>query len=91
MGRGYDLKPENWGWMFQGAKFEPKTMDSSQAPESLIKIIICQCKGDCHTKKFSCRKHELDCSTSCSECKGVYSKTCSTDTVDINDINLGVE
>ena len=73
MGGGDDLKHENWGRSFLDGTFKPKTMDSLQAPESLMKVIRCQCKGDYHTKKCSCRKHEVDCSTSCSvEGRGPY-------------------
>ena len=66
-------------------------MDSSQAPELLMKVIRYQRKDDCPTKKCRCRKHDVDCSTSCNESKGVHCKNCSVDTVDVDDINLGVE
>ena len=40
MGRSADLKTVSRGWLFRGGKFQPKTMDSLQAPVSLIKLLI---------------------------------------------------
>jgi len=90
MGKGDDLKPENWGWILRRGEFEPKTMDSSQAPESLLKFIRCQCKGDCDSKRCSCRKHELECSSAC-YCKGVSCQNISDDAREIDDVELGVD
>ena len=70
MERDFDLKPEEWGWYYQHGKLLPVTMDSSPAPQSLLKVIRCQCKGDCDTKRCSCRNHGLGCSCVCSECRG---------------------
>ena len=47
MGSDHDLNPLEWGWQLKDEHFEPCKMDSMAAPEFLLKIIQCQCKGDC--------------------------------------------
>jgi hypothetical protein len=75
MGRGSELNPEKWGWRrCENGKLEPRTMDSAPAPEAILKIIRCGCKhgkGECYTAKCTCKRHGLECTDSCSECKGV--------------------
>ena len=41
------------------------------APEKLIQIIRCNCKTNCDSKKCTCRKHGLECSSGCGDYKGV--------------------
>ena len=41
------------------------------APERLLKIIRCNCKLNCDSKRCTCRKHGLCCSAGCGECRGV--------------------
>ncbi|KAL5005019.1 hypothetical protein ScPMuIL_018475 [Solemya velum] len=51
MERDSDMEPEEWGWYFQNGNLLPETMESAPAPDSLLKVIRCQCKGDCDTKR----------------------------------------
>jgi len=46
-------------------------MDSPVAPDSLLKLVRCQCKSNCDTQRCSCKRNELECSTACGECKGL--------------------
>ena len=37
-------KPDYWGWYISDAKYFLKTSDNAPAPESLLKIIHCDCE-----------------------------------------------
>ena len=71
LGRGDNFDAEDLEWSFTKGSFEPRSMDSPPAPDTLLKVMRCKCKGGCDTKWFSCRKHGLHCSSVCGECKGV--------------------
>ena len=68
---GNCVDPEKWGWCLRKGQLEPKTMDSPVAPDSLLKLVRCQCKGNCDTQRCSCKRNELECSSACGECKGL--------------------
>ena len=65
------LAPEDWGWELVKDHLLPVKADLPPAPEKLLQIIRCNCKQNCDTKRCSCRKHGLDCSVGCGECRGV--------------------
>lgn len=73
IGQGDTLVPHAWGWYTdtERSKLLPVTTDLPPAPEHLMKVVRCQCKTGCDTKQCSCRKHGLECTPSCGECKGV--------------------
>ncbi|XP_076042102.1 uncharacterized protein LOC143026001 [Oratosquilla oratoria] len=68
---GNCVDPEKWGWCLRKGQLEPKTMDSPVAPDSLLKLVRCQCKGNCDTQRCSCKRNEFECSSACGECKGL--------------------
>lgn len=68
---GNNLNPDDWGWFHNQGRLEPKTTDLAAAPESLLQIVHCNCKVNCDTRRCSCRKHGLECSAACGECRGV--------------------
>ena len=35
-----------------------------------LQVIHCNCKASCQTSKCSCKKHGLQCSAACGQCKG---------------------
>ena len=53
---------EDLGWKLSGNQVIPVTTDLPAAPESLLKMIRCNCATDCASARRSCRKHVLDCS-----------------------------
>ena len=63
-----DLCPENYGWKINGGELIPVTTTLSPAPDTLLKMIRCQCKGSCMTSKCSCKKQGLYCTDACAEC-----------------------
>jgi hypothetical protein len=66
---GHDLDPLQWGWIQSGNKLVPLKTDLPAAPERILNIIKCNCKN-CDTKRCSCRKHGLECSSACGGCRG---------------------
>ena len=59
----------DWGWQLKDDQMLwPVFMDKPIAPEDLLKIIRCGCKGDCNTNRCVCRKNGLVCSDVCKEC-----------------------
>lgn len=78
------ITPEDWGWELAKDLLMPVKTDLPPAPEKLLQIIRCNCKQNCDTKRCSCRKHGLDCSVGCGECRGV---SCSNST-GLADIDL---
>ena len=85
MGSDHDLNPLEWGWQLKDEHFEPCKMDSMAAPEFLLKIIRCQCKGDCDSLRCSCKKNSMECTNACAGCKG---SSCSNSSIDARDIDI---
>ena len=71
MNKDKKLVPKDWGWSIVQNKLLPIKTDLPAAPDSLLKMIKCTCKQNCDTKRCTCRKHGLDCSIGCSECRGM--------------------
>ena len=63
--------PTDWGWCNVNDKLNPIKTLLPAAPERLLKIIRCNCKLNCESKRCTCRKHGLCCSAGCGECRGV--------------------
>ena len=49
--------PDGQGWRVRG---------ESLAPESVMELVSCGCKGKCETRRCSCVKNELHCTDVCS-------------------------
>lgn len=77
MGQGDQLKPEDCGWYEKDAKYLPVTTYIDAAPSDLLEVVRCNCKMGCSTKQCSCRKHGLECSTGCGQCRGVCTNVTS--------------
>jgi len=71
VGRPTMMNPEDWGWVQIDGKLEPRTTDLPPAPDALLRVIRCNCKTDCDTKRCTCKKHGMECSVACGECKSV--------------------
>ena len=65
------VEPKQCGWRLERDRLVPVTTDIPAAPSDLLKVIRCSCKSNCDSKRCSCRKHGLDCTSSCEECCGV--------------------
>ena len=64
------MEPTEWGWILKDGKLLPVLTDKAPAPGSLLKLIRCGCTTGCNTKVCTCRKHGLECTAMCAECKG---------------------
>ena len=71
MAKGINLNAEEWGWVTSEDKLEPLQTNLPPAPNTLMKVIRCNCKTDCDTRRCTCRKLGLECSVVCGECKGI--------------------
>jgi len=65
-----ELQPRDWGGKETNGTLIPVMADKQLAPETLLLVIRCNCKVDCNTARCSYRKHGLDCSPACGECRG---------------------
>ena len=63
-----NMMPESWGWPHTESGLIPILTDQPPAPEELLKIIRCNCSGDCFSAKCSCKKHSMKCSIACGQC-----------------------
>ncbi|OWF46189.1 hypothetical protein KP79_PYT26260 [Mizuhopecten yessoensis] len=68
---GQNLDPTEWGWYIQNGKLFPVKSSIAPAPEQLMKMIKCNCKLNCDTKRCTCRRNGLECSAACGECRGI--------------------
>jgi hypothetical protein len=73
------LDPTTWGWKVENKQYVPIRTDMPPAPAELLAIIRCKCKQNCDSKRCSCRKHGLECSVACKECKGSSCSNCSSE------------
>ena len=65
------LDPLKWGWKLVDGKLVALLTDLPPAPKELLEIIRCKCKTGCKTGRCTCKKHGLECTSACGECKGM--------------------
>lgn len=61
---GNEKNPLEWGWVPTRFGLSPWKMDKDAAPESLLKMVSCNCKKACKNS-CGCRKAGLICSSLC--------------------------
>ena len=59
------------GWMTKDENVVPVMTLLPPAQDELFSVIICNCTTDCSTARCSCRKHSLECSPACGQCRGI--------------------
>ena len=69
--RGKVLPAEEWGWTTSPSGLHPVKMSQPSAPDRLLKIMRCNCGGNCNTRTCTCRKKGLHCTPACGQCKGI--------------------
>jgi hypothetical protein len=77
-----------WGWKLDNGLFVPVRTDMPPAPSELMAIIRCKCKTNCDSKRCSCRKHGLECSIACKECKGSSCSNSLQNELDVSDTDV---
>jgi hypothetical protein len=65
-----ELLPQDWGWKESDGRLFPVQTDLPPAPQELLQVIRCSCKTDCSSLRCTCKKHNIECSVACSNCKG---------------------
>ena len=63
MSKSDALNLTEWGWDVQRGKLVPLMMDLNPAPDKVLKMIHCNCSTGCFTRKCSCRRNGLECTT----------------------------
>ena len=66
-----NMKETDWGWMRKDENLVAVMTDLPPAPDELLRVIRCNCTTDRSTARCSCRKHSLECSTACGQCRGI--------------------
>ena len=85
-----DLDPMEWGWEIAESLLIPVKMTLPPAPDYLLKVIHCGCKLGCDSKRCNCRKHGLECSAGCGNCRGVSCSNAPTPSVEDADSDDGL-
>ena len=68
---GNELPAEEWGWKKKiDGQLTAVTTLLAAAPEELLRLISCSCKGGCE-RACGCRKAGLKCSQICRQCRGI--------------------
>ncbi|KAE8737639.1 hypothetical protein FOCC_FOCC016896, partial [Frankliniella occidentalis] len=67
--RGVTLPATSWGWEEQHGRYMPVLTTLSPAPEYLLKLVYCNCKGTCGGN-CECRRVGLPCTSMCGICSG---------------------
>ena len=63
------MSPQDLGWKESNGALIPVTTDLDPALNELLQIVRCNCQTDCSMLRYSCRKHGLNCSVACGNCR----------------------
>jgi len=69
MGEEADLEPTDWGWKAEANQFIPVMNEMNAAPDSLLKVVHCNCTTGCSTQRCTCRTYGLPCTSACGQCQ----------------------
>ena len=65
------LPPTEYGWTMDSAgKFTPIMTNDPIAPPELLKLTACNCKKQCNTMQYSCKRMGVYCIDACGICHG---------------------
>lgn len=60
-----NVSPENQGWELRDDHLEIVWTDLLPAPEAVMELVCCGCKGVCQTRRCSCVRNGLPCTDAC--------------------------
>ena len=71
MGCSDEMALSERGWKVEGNKLVPVMTDKShlEHPDELIQMIHCNCLEGCNTLRYTCKRHELECTIACGHCQ----------------------
>ena len=61
-----------WGWNVENDQLILIMSQMTAVPDSLLKVIHCNCSNACKTFRCSCRKYGLPCNAACRPCQLGY-------------------
>ena len=64
------LIPTEWGWQLCDEEFVPLQTALAPAPDNLLRVIRCSCLTDCSSLRRTCKKHNIECTPACGNCRG---------------------
>ena len=65
------LIPTDWGWQLCDEGFVPLQTALAPAPGNLLRVIMCSCcLTDCSSLRCTCKKHNIECTPACGNCRG---------------------
>jgi hypothetical protein len=76
-----NIQATDWGWKAEDGKLKPVQIEGTVAPEDVLVVVRCKCKGTCASTACSCRKHGLQCVSACSSCHGTQCSNVKNDVV----------
>uniref|UniRef100_UPI00358FCC0C uncharacterized protein n=1 Tax=Myxine glutinosa TaxID=7769 RepID=UPI00358FCC0C len=62
------LDPADHGWFLDGERPQPVGTTKLPAPQAILQLVKCRCKGDCSSRNCSCKRHNLRCTDMCVGC-----------------------
>lgn len=68
---GNEIEPTKWEWKIVKNILVPIPTTEKPAPDNLLKLIACNCKGNCNTGHCECKRSGLLCSPMCATCQGL--------------------
>ena len=71
LGKDNSLEATNWGWQCDHNEYQPVMCDKAPAPDSLLKIVLCNCKTACSSSRCTCQHYGLPCTSDCGQCQTV--------------------
>ena len=60
-----DVGPEHQGWQLKDGRLEIVWTDLAPAPEAVMELVCCGCKGARQTRRCSCVRNGLPCTDAC--------------------------
>ena len=63
------IDAEKWGWRLHDGRLSPITTMRNPAPDNLLKVIACNCTGDCSSMNCGCRRGGYPCTYMCGKCQ----------------------
>jgi hypothetical protein len=69
-GSGVAISPTEWGCSESNGGLVPVQTNLPPAPQELLRVIRCNCKSDCSGPRCTCKKHDVECSPACGNCRG---------------------
>ena len=68
-GKETGMNVVDWGWKAENNQLVPIMTNKPAAPETLLRMVHCNCTTACRTPRCSCRGYGLPCTPACGACQ----------------------